>query len=161
MTIKSVPTPSAWICLWCCVYSRIEDLVRREWRWKGRKEEGDSARPRSLPGSLYASECGWQRVGEQQEGNSTNGGDFQAHALHHPRLPAACNTPLLPSRRHFSLVVRRFPRCLLQHQLQEQQQQSAINIKCATKVLLCVMKFRLVSLICISCWFGCILGRFF
>ena len=46
---------------------------------------------------------------------------------------AACNTPLLPSRRHFSLVVRRFPRCLLQHQLQEQQQQSAINIKCATK----------------------------
>ena len=68
----------------------------------------------------------------QQEGNSTNGGDFQAHALHHPRLPAACNTPLLPSRRHFSLVVRRFPRCLLQHRLQEQQQ-SAINIKCATK----------------------------
>ena len=51
-----------------------------------------------------------------------------------PSSPAAaCNTPLLPSRRHFSLVVRRFPRCLLQHRVQEQQQQSAINIKCATK----------------------------
>ena len=50
-----------------------------------------------------------------------------------PSSPAAaCNTPLLPSRRHFSLVVRRFPRCLLQHWVQEQQQ-SAINIKCATK----------------------------
>ena len=63
MTIKSLPI-SAWICIWCCVYSRIEDLVRREWCWKGSKEEGDSARPRSLPGSLYASECECQRVGQ-------------------------------------------------------------------------------------------------
>ena len=60
---------SAWICLWCCVYSRIEDLVRREWCWKGSKEEGDSARPRSLPGSLYASE--WQRVRQQGSNKAT------------------------------------------------------------------------------------------
>ena len=83
--------------------------------------------------------------GDSKEGNSTNVEDFHAHALRQEE-PAACNTPLLPSRRHFSLVVRRFPHCLLQ-----EQQQSAINIKCATQVLLRVMKFILVSLICISC----------
>ena len=154
MTIKSLPTPSAWICISCCVYSRIEDLVRWEWCWKVSKEERDSAGPRSLPGSLYASEGECQRGRDSKEGNSTNGEDFHAHALRQEE-PAACNTPLLPSRRHFSLVVRRFPHCLLQ------QQQSAIDIKCATQVLLRVMKFILVSLICISCWFGCILGRFF
>ena len=126
--------------------SRIEDLVRRECCWKGSKEEGDSAGPRSLPGSLYASECECQRVGQQQGRQlDQRRRDFPAHALHQEE-PAACNTPLLPSRRHFSFVVRRFPHCLLQ-----EQQQSAINIKCATQVLLRVMKFILVSLICISC----------
>ena len=49
--------------------SRIEDLVRRE--WKVSKEEGDSARPRSLPGSLYASECECQRGGTITSARST------------------------------------------------------------------------------------------
>ena len=154
MTIKSLPT-SAWICIWCCVYSRIEDLVRREWCWKGSKEEGDSARPRSLPGSLYASECECQRVG--QPARQLDQRRRLSSACAPPSSPAAaCNRSLLPSRRHFSLVVRRFPHCLLQ-----EQQQSAINIKCATQVLLRVMKFIPVSLICISCWFGCIVKQFF
>ena len=83
-------------------------------------------------------------VGQQGRQLDQRRRDFHAHALGQEE-PAACNTPLLPSRRHFSLVVRRFPHCLLQ------QQQSAINIKCATQVVLRVMKFILVSLICISC----------
>ena len=154
MTIKSLPTPSAWICIWCCVYSRIwcgESVVGRE----ARRSETLLGRVH-CPGHCTrasASGSGWDRQQGRQLDQRRR--DFRAHALHQEE-PAACNTPRLPSRRHFSLVVRRFPHCLLQ-----EQQQSAIDIKCATQVLLCVMEFILVSLICISCWFGCILGRFF